>query len=59
LNFALVTGKLKSETGPQQFDGLASEAGQFCVEHQLHDVNDVLPVWPDGQVGVHALESIL
>ena len=40
---------------PQLLDGLASEARQLGVQHELDDVDDVLPVGPHCQVGVDAL----
>lgn len=40
---------------PQLFDGLSSEARQLSVQHELDDVDYVLPVRSDGQVGVNTL----
>ena len=31
---------------PELINGLSPEARQLCVQHQLHDVNDVLVVRP-------------
>ena len=37
------------------FNCLPSEARELGVQHELDDVDNVLPVRPDGQVGVNAL----
>ena len=39
---------------PQLLDGLPPEAGQLRVQHELDQVDDLAPVGPDGQIGLHA-----
>ena len=50
-----LVGNVRLKPVSQLLNSLAPEAGQLSVQHELNDVNDVLPVRSNRQVSVNAL----
>ena len=46
--------RIPLRNSPKELDGLAPEAGQARVEHELDQVDEGVGVGPDHQVGLYA-----